>query len=332
MSDRAAEGHDLIEYMEQVAITKGVLESIARHLASLPGRKNLIWVTTGFPLSPFGAVDFRPDMEAAARTLNDANVALYAVDARGLIGALSGLTGISSAETGGPVLPGRFPQPMGRGPRGNPLVGVDSETILANLTGGLAFINKSNGIEDSIQTAVDDGELTYTLGFYPQQAAADGVHKLKVEVDRRGVNVRYRENYTASNIAVALVRPTLEQLLKDSLDSTQIGLSASAAPDPAHPGSYQARIVVDLHEVKLEQQGMSWVGEIAVAFLVEGSKGYRVIAHKIAIPENQLAAGLEKGAVVETPIEAASAGVLRIVVQDQATGTAGSLRVPLGRK
>jgi VWFA-related protein len=336
MSDHAAEGHDLIELMAQVATTKGVLESIARHLAHVPGRKNLIWITTGFPLTPYGAVDFRPDMEAAARTLSDANVSLYAVDVRGLIGALSGLTGVSNAEAQGvdtTGLPGRFPQPGRGGPRGNPLRGADSEIMLANLTGGLAFINKSNGIEESIQTAVDDGELTYTLGFYPVQEPAAGVHKLKVDVDRRGVSVRYRENYTADTVAVTVVRPTLEQLLKDSLDAAQIGLSAGVTPDPAKPGSYLARVLVDLHDVKLEQQEKAWVGELAVSFLVEGSKGYRVIGHKISIPENQLAASLEKGITIETPLEAAgSAGVLRIVVQDQANGTAGSLRVPLGHK
>jgi VWFA-related protein len=336
MSDRAAEGHDLIELMGQVATTKGVLESIARHLAHVLGRKNLIWITTGFPLTPYGAVDFRPEMEAVARTLNDANVALYAVDVRGLIGALTGLTGVSNAEAQGvdtAGLPGRFPQQGRGGPRGNPLRGADSEVMLANLTGGLAFINKSNGIEDSIQTAVDDGELTYTLGFYPVQEPAAGVHKLKVDVDRRGVSVRYRENYTAATMAVALVRPTLEQLLKDSLDSSQIGLSAGVMPDPAKPGTYLARVLVDVHDLKLEQQDKAWVGELAVAFLVPGSKGYRVIGHKINIPENQLAHSLEKGITIETPIEApGSAGVLRIVVQDQASGTAGSLQVPLGHK
>jgi VWFA-related protein len=338
MSDHAAEGHDLIELMAQVSTTKGVLESIARHLAHVPGRKNLIWITTGFPLTPYGAVDFRPDMEAVARTLNHANVALYAVDVRGLIGALSGLTGMSNADTQGAdargaVLPGQFPPPERGAPRGNRLRGADSEVMLANLTGGLAFINKSNGIEESIQTAVDDGELTYTLGFYPVQEPAAGVHKLKVDVDRRGVSVRYRENYTADTAAAPVARPTLEELLKDSLDATQIGLSAGVTPDPAKPGAYVARVLVDLHDVKLEQQEKAWVGELAVSFLVEGSKGYRVLGHKINIPENQLAASLEKGITIETPLEAAgSAGVLRIVVQDQASGTAGSLRVPLGSK
>ena len=40
-------------------------------------------------------------MEQAARSLNDSNVALYAVDARGLIGGLAGMTFLPNAESKG---------------------------------------------------------------------------------------------------------------------------------------------------------------------------------------------------------------------------------------
>ncbi len=68
--------------------TKHVLEAIARHLASVPGRKSLVWVSSSFPLVPepgkFSDTDVNAPVEEAAGALNDANVALYAVDARGL--------------------------------------------------------------------------------------------------------------------------------------------------------------------------------------------------------------------------------------------------------
>jgi len=338
MTGRAAEEFGIQALTQRVTDTKHALEAIARHFASAPGRKNLIWVTASFPLIivlPDRVVDFTPDMEEAARALNNANLALYAVDARGLIGALS--TAIPTADTPGTKQPPLI-QMMRAGVPAGPS-GIDTMNKLAGLTGGDVYFN-TNGIEDSIQTAVEDAELTYTVGFYSapeskENASKDrDVHKLKVKVARAGASVRYRENYSASIApADATDRPTLDQLLRDSLDATQLGLFAETAPDQAHPGSYHVRLSVDLHNLKLDRQDASWVGALDVSFFVEGSKAARTITERIQIPEDQLAASLEKPIVVETSIALeAPTGVLRIVAQDQATGAAGSLRVPLGSK
>ena len=352
MTAHAAENHNAMEVTSRAMEFKTVLEAIARHLASVPGRKNLIWVTTSFPLfwpeeppqQPI--VDFRPEMEQAAHALNDADIALYAVDARGLMGALSGLTAIRNAEFGGPRSPAELRMQMHQGEPISP-AGLNTENFLAGLTGGLVFYNKSNAIEESIQTAADDGELTYTLGFYPAQERQDGTrHKLKVEVARRGVSLRYRESYFAATAASANQRPTalarttdlqpvrsLEQLLKDPLDATQLELIAEATADPARPGSWQVRASVDLHGVQLEHENNTFVGTVDFSFMIEGSRTARTLTTKLTIPEDQLAAALEKGMAVNDSIAlVGQAGELRIVAQDRATGAAGSVRVPLGRK
>jgi VWFA-related protein len=56
----------------------GALIAVARHLAGVPGRKNLIWVSAGFPP---GNIDL---LAPAIRIFNNANVAIYPVDAAGL--------------------------------------------------------------------------------------------------------------------------------------------------------------------------------------------------------------------------------------------------------
>ena len=91
MSQHAAADYTGLTVTERAMDFKQVLKTIARHLASVPGRKSLIWVTDAFPLYVLElGLDFRPDMEEAARALNEAHVALYAVDARGIQGALWG--------------------------------------------------------------------------------------------------------------------------------------------------------------------------------------------------------------------------------------------------
>jgi VWFA-related protein len=334
-----------------------VMIAIARHLANVPGRKSLLWVTTSFPLffpePPEPAVvDFRKEMGEGARALNDANVALYAVDARGLMGALSGLTPVQNAEfgaitqLGGQKLasPADLRRQMLRGEPVSPY-GLLTEQFLAGLTGGLAFFNKSNAIEETIQAAIDDGQLVYTLGFYPAQEKQEGaplkspsVHDLKVEVDQPGVSLRYRKNYFVSKTATAHERASLEDLLKDSLNATQLELVAEPTPDPARPASWDVRATVDLHDVQLERQGNLWVGGVDISFLVEGSRNFGTITKTVEIPDQQLAAYLGKGIVVNhaVQLDAGQAGVvrgvLRIVAQDRATGAAGSVRVLLGKK
>jgi VWFA-related protein len=347
MPDRAATEFIELLIRERAMDTKQVLEATAHHLADVPGRKSLIWVSVGFPLTwppqpgkDAADIDFNPDMDQTARVLNDANVALYAVDARGLRVALGGAADISDAEHAGPRQPGPPGQLVRRERDGYP-AGLDTMAKLTGLTGGLLYTN-DNGIEDLIREAMEDGELTYTLGFYPTQEAQGDWHNLKVEVDKPGVNLRYRQNYFAARIApapapapVANERPKIETLLKDPLDATQLRLVAETMPDPAKPGFWQVHVTVDLHDVHLEKQDNVWEGGVDVSLSIDGSRGYRTVSAKVKIPDAGLAAALEKGITVNDSIagnDQGSGGLtgrLRVVAQDRATGAVGSIRVPL---
>lgn len=57
------------------------LRSLAKNLAPVQGRKTLIFLTAGFPLT----LDIEPDITAAISACNKANVAVYPVDVRGLV-------------------------------------------------------------------------------------------------------------------------------------------------------------------------------------------------------------------------------------------------------
>jgi VWFA-related protein len=311
---------------DRVMDTKHVLEAIARHLASVPGRKSLPHADAQPDF------DARSPMDDAARALNGAKVALYAVDARGLVGALSGMTAISNAEFGGPQSPVQLALQMHGA--GGVLSGTDTMSRLADLTGGLVLYN-ANAIEDAIREALDDSELTYTLGFYPAREGQDGVsfklHKPKVEVARRGVKLRYRERYFASGTLAELRdRPSLAELLKGPLDATQLELVTETMPDRGRPGFWQVRASIDLHDVHLENQNHSWVGAVDVSFLTEGSQTARTFTRKVEIPDEQLTDAFGRGIVVDDSI--ALNGMLHVVAQDRATGAAGTVTVPIGSR
>ena len=57
------------------------LRSVAKNLASVPGRKTLVMLTSGFPLT----ADRQSELTAVIDTCNKANVAVYPIDVRGLV-------------------------------------------------------------------------------------------------------------------------------------------------------------------------------------------------------------------------------------------------------
>src|SRR5229473_7574354 len=57
------------------------LRSLAKGLSSVPGRKTLVMLTSGFPLNP----EYQSELTAVIDTCNKANVAIYPIDVRGLV-------------------------------------------------------------------------------------------------------------------------------------------------------------------------------------------------------------------------------------------------------
>lgn len=57
------------------------LRSLAKNLTSVPGRKTLIFLTSGFVLNP----ELRSELTAVIDVCNKANVAIYPIDVRGLV-------------------------------------------------------------------------------------------------------------------------------------------------------------------------------------------------------------------------------------------------------
>jgi hypothetical protein len=184
----------------RVEYTLEGLHSLARNLSEYPGRKNLIWISTTFPigfgpdasLGPHEFDNLRSYEQAiisASQALVDAQIAVYPVDPRG------------------PVTPAMY------GGRGNaqPLNQVvtlnrDSESVqaeqstmteVAHLTGGKAYYNQ-NDIDNAIRDSITDGSTYYTLAYYPEDRDWNGeFRKISVKVDRPGVKLRHRPGYYA---------------------------------------------------------------------------------------------------------------------------------------
>ncbi len=268
---------------DRVYITQAALEAIAEHLSGLPGRKKLVWISGSFPTIPptqrnnVGLttneyLDFSPQINHAIRALNGANVAVYPIDPRGAAsGALPASAGPKQHDTAGSLAPASLTAS-----------GIDTMNLLAGGTGGRAFY-ATNDAAGAIKTIMDDGQVTYRLGFYPSDVKMDGsYHSISVKVARKGTpieDVRARKGYfalDAKNSANGHWRERLNESMQNPLEATELGLRASATPVKDAPGVYELEITLDLDGLHLEHQKDRWVAMLAFGTLLlpsESTKG-----------------------------------------------------------
>lgn len=314
---RMAVAETQISVAERTDPTEDAIEFIARHLSALSGRKSLIWMSAaGIPMSiaPGTSRNGRESqVDHATRLLAAANIAVYPVDIRGLLA----------------------PDPP-RGRRGiAPSPPPDVMMRLADQTGGRAFYF-TNDLEGSIRTAISDTEVTYTLGFYPTENGFDGkFHTLEVKVARKDVEVRHRTGYFSEKDQAPDEkerRAIITELFSSPFDASQIGLQAAVQPVSVKDKSYRVLLRVDAADLHLEQSNDHWTGILDVAMRLESSKqkGVELRTVPINLSEEQFRAVLLRGLLLEEAVKVdRPVDRLHIVLQDRATGFAGSLRLPI---
>ncbi len=325
--------------------TAAALEAIANHVARLPGRKNLIWVSAGFPFyigfdndAPASPTQetrtFSDYVERAARALNNANLAIYPVDARGLISPAAANPAFSAARGGTPGR-GRMPPVRTISPsRAN----FDTMNILADRTGGRAFYN-TNDIQGSIRRAIDDSRVTYVLGYYPSHGTWDGkFREIKVEVKRPGLKLRHRRGYFAlpdKPLDFKQREALLREAVYSPLEPTSLGLNVRVVPvDVPGARTLKAELQIDSRDITLQLEGERWVGAVDLLFVQMDANGKHLIGESKAINMRLLREtydDIAKNGLVVTrnlPLVAGAAQV-RIVARDVSSGAIGSVNIPL---
>lgn len=307
-------------------------EAIALHLAGVPGRKNLVWVSSSFPLfvpDARGFLDqnFSPEAEKVARTLNNANIAIYPVDARGLM-----------PLTFSPGIPGRPGAPILIS--GPPLSSHDTMVLLAQRTGGKAYYNR-NDIDGAVRAAIEDSRITYTLAYYPTHGQWDGrFRKIQVRVKREGMRIRHRSGYFAladPRLEPAEPAALMRAAAADLLDRTALGLTATVERMSMPDGeSLKVRLDFVAGEIALTGDAGRFKGRVDVWLVQLDSTGEKARARTHSIPldlDARAYAEFNRTAQNLTrlvPLEP-DAGELRIVARDFVSGAMGTLRIPLSR-
>jgi VWFA-related protein len=195
----------------RVNLTLEALQDLAAYLAGIPGRKNVIWFSSAFPLVTFSnprlgntSITERNYEEQVRKTdmmLSAAQVAIYPIAAEGLAtdaayDAGNQLTGVNNAQQAQQQLSHSLV--IGAQERN---AGHNAMDEIAQETGGTAIYN-SNGLGDAAGRIVDQGSYFYTLTYTPTNAATDGgFRKIQVKLAREvsGYKLAYRRGYYAAD-------------------------------------------------------------------------------------------------------------------------------------
>jgi VWFA-related protein len=325
--------------VNRVGTTLNAIEAIAQHLAQLPGRKNLIWISGGFPLDigmdemVLGSTSdrrmFTDEMEHATRAVTAAGLAIYPVDARGL---MTNPDNDAAAPTGKNAL--RRPP----GPSKAMLAIQKTHStmrILAERTGGKAYLN-SNDLKAAIRGAIDDSKLTYVLGYYPTHGTWDGkFHELKVRVNQPGVNVRHRLGYFAfaAELSTAQARKAaLQEAAWSPLDAAGIAMAVRLAPGIPEPGNLRLDMVVQPRDLSLQPKDGRWVGGVDLVFIQRSGPDQPPVFISKTIDLNLSKATYEstmkQGLALRQDFKSADTGYrLKVVVRDVTSGNVGSVNM-----
>jgi VWFA-related protein len=284
-------------------------------------------------VSPEQEVFWR-DLERAARALNQANLAIYPVDARGLMTSFPNpdFNPAAFAKGQGP----NRPQFTVGGPDRQEF---DTMNMLADRTGGRAFYN-ANEINQSVRMAIDESRVTYELGYYPVHNQWDGrFHEITVRLKRPGLRVRNRRGYFAVKDAPAAEsqQGELLQAAADSpLESSALGLKVRLERVAGDARTLNLRIELDTREVFLGREGDRWVGALAVLVAQRKSDGERTMsgAQTVDLKLEQATYDklLHEGMKLTKRIQLElGAEELRVVVRDTSSGATGSVYILLDR-
>jgi VWFA-related protein len=197
-------------------ITLECMQQIAQYFQGVPGRKSLIWASTGFKFSLGSSPESltrgttNEDWQRTFNMLQDANIAVYPVDIGGLVQGVSAnnLQSLNSAmiktggAEGGVAARGAGMEAVTNGSFVDPTVGrQQTMRTLADMTGGQAFYN-SNDAAGLFRKAGEDASQYYLLSYYTKDNGKKGWRKLGVKVHQDNVKVRGRTGYFFSSVAI----------------------------------------------------------------------------------------------------------------------------------
>jgi VWFA-related protein len=283
------------------------LQALAEHLALVPGRKSVYWVTQAFPARLMQGMGDAWDKTLTA--LNEANVAVNTVDSRGLF--------------------------AGSNPARGTLAAMQQ---VAEATGGKAYFNR-NDLDAAMAEGIAASRTTYTLAFYLAEDERDNkFHTLNVKARRPGLQLFYRQGYYAGNVDVpdsSRDKGEMESSLLNQVNSAAVGITARVSQVQGTPrGTLNMILNLDPGTLSLKAQAGGWTGRVDETFVELDNSG-NTLAKVSDVKDFEVSSANRAhydSLGVTWPFSLPlmpDAVKVAIIVRDSASGRVGSLNVPM---
>lgn len=344
--------------------TIDALISIARHVAGYPGRKNLLWISTSFPiyLDPIGdnAASADDEVSSAAGTSHRLPTTARSIDVyagyRNYWAKLHALSGVlSDAKIAVyPINPAgvRTPDVYGADtvPRDTSATGMaaaigrenlmraseqDTMIALADGTGGKVCTG-DNDLGDCVRKAVEDSSRFYEISYYSDARDWKGEYRrIIVNTDRSGAHLAYRQGYFATPTGAdnpRYQRAELQSACFDYLNATSIAFTATSLP-PDMPDQLKFALSINASQLTFvpTSEGVHEVN-VAVAVCTFNGKGWSLALMGYPIigklDSKQYESLLARGELSESIwIPGPRPAAIRLLVRDVPTGHFGSVYI-----
>jgi len=335
-----------------------VMIALARHFSAVPGHKSMAWISGDSVLADWsdqavaiekGSKQLEAAMQHTREALNDAHIALYAVDASAVEGdaidsslqnrnvQLNQAAQDNASEGGGA---GR----VNNGGAGRTAAQMEQDLHgiqgpvrqLAESTGGRA-INKGGDLKAALDGIDQDSTALYELGFDPDSQADGKFHTLQVKIpSRKDVKLRYRTSYLYTEES-ASTKQRFQQAVWSPQDATGIALTAEAVtPADSASGKGIVQLRIALPGLALQQQAgppVKWTDQlyIFVAERDDAAQKAEVSGDTLLLTLKQATydSGMPAGIPYHRNVDPKSRlGSVRVIVVDGNSGKMGSVTLP----
>jgi VWFA-related protein len=306
----------------RISKTLDSLEALGNHLSAIPGRKSVVWISSGMPihLPPAipsqSAMNHEPPIRRLAQQLANQGIAVYPVDAKGGCRALDksqnqGIYGLNDA-----------PQHV-----------FGTFDVVADVTGG-RVVKYTNDFSQGVVLAANDQRGTYTVGFYASDEPDDRWHSLQLETKRRGITLRHRQGYHSASRAQpqSLTPEVWGQIAGAPLGSSGVRLNGRI---DAAGNQVTLALQIAAGDLYFHEKAGQIVADLEIGFVQRTAAGPTGLRQQLM--EITLKGPLQDQRAQLIPIKTAwplneGTSEVRVIVRDRLTGRYGTLDIPLSAR
>ena len=319
---------------ERLAQVLSALLQISQASSGTPGRKNLIWVGSGYPSSDLTTLD---DKTADTITAAIKRVTNRMLAARITMYSINPAAGNTTTIELDDVDDLTNTDGSGNDPFSS---GQASFETLTTSTGGKAFRGR-NDINNEIGEGIATGAFYYTMSYAPTNSSDDAAKYRNVRILLKDKNLRAttRDGYFPETTAEA--NPVLDKTAKpkQTRANLQMDLSGALTSTISYNGLSLSAVKVaeGTFRVKVEDNGLTWEPnaagvDTAEATLAAGwydAKG-KLLGH-VARELTSSRGETHSGAIFALPVTVPAGAVrLRILARDAITGRMGTVDLKTG--